>query len=231
MGEPYTITQGANGKVRLTCNGAMCMRNMTHKTLEDAVLDWNNHTCPWGSGTKVAWSVTKTLVEQVWDKADHAVDELSRPNNPSAEYYKAQARAYAECLAIFMTPFLDSPDAVVRELMRRKEARDAGEEYETKGLGHRRYESAALHHASAAEGWYSTPGDGYTTDASRAGAPVRRRTGGTGARRAAPAVTIKPNDLESMKTAHEGMPEIFTAEVLANQYNYPVAAVKAALGS
>ena len=211
------------------------MRRMQHKSREAAIEDWNTHTCPWGSGTKVSWSVTKTLVEQMWHMLDREVDSIKGHVNADGQvqfaadptYHQTRARAFAESIAIFMTPFFATADDVVRESLKRWQARKDGDtEYETAGLGHRRYESAALAHASAAEGWYSTPNDGYTSDPSKAGSQPRRRTTVR-----TPAPAIKPGDLESMKHAHEQMPTVFTVEVLAAQYKYPVEAVRAALVS
>lgn len=243
MTEPYTIEDRPNGKVHLACNGPMCMRRMQHKSREAAIEDWNNHTCPWGSGTKVAWSVTKTLVEQMWEKLDvemnHIMGFLNSEGqwqfDPQPEPRKIRARALAECIAIFMTPFFETADDVAREAVKRHEARKKGEDYETPGLGHRRYESAALAHASKADGWYSTPGDAYTSEPSMAGAPNPRRGGRTttAPSRAAvpPKIRLDEASQAAIRKAHSGMPQIFTVEVLAKQYGATRAEVTAILNS
>jgi hypothetical protein len=203
----YAVKTLPTGKVYLSCSGVMCHRAMTHKTLEDAVLDWTNHKCPWGSGTKVAWSVAKTLVEQMWEKLDYEIDQIAGYRTSDGKmafaidsnYNKARARAFCEAIALFMVPFFNNADEVGREAMRRHGARMAGEtEYETKGIGHRRYESAL-------------------DEKQRTVAPPK----------APPA--IPHGEAEAMKKSYEAMPTVFTAEVLAQQYKRPLSAVKALL--
>jgi hypothetical protein len=177
----------------------------------------------------------------MWDKLDYEMDQLKgywskdgtwvsgRPVDP--EYHKHRARALAECIAIFMTPFFETADDIAREAIRRWEARrDSDTEYETAGLGIRRYETATMaarQHESAAPGWYGTAQDGYTADPTRAGSPSPNRGRGAATRAA---VTIPEKDATAMKMAYEGMPQIFTPKVLATQYKYPEAAVRRLLG-
>lgn len=187
----------------------MCHRAMSHKTLEEAVLDWNTHKCPWGSGTKVAWSVTRTLVEQMWDKLDLELDQIKGHLNSEGKmqfaidpnYHQIRARAISECIAIFMPPFFATADDVVRESVKRHEARLKGEEYETPGLGHRRYESA-------------------TVEKARIEQPVRP----TG--RARPATPAPPANVQrALRDSHKAMPDVFTPEVLAQQYKLDISVV------
>ncbi len=237
-------------KYLVHCEQPNCYMHMTVNTEEEQAHYLANHKCPyWGGESKVSWSVTKTLVEQMWDKLDAEMDALKghwtkedkwtmvRPVDP--EYHKNRARAFAECLAIFMVPFFETADDIAREAVKRWEARrDSDSQYETAGLGNRRYETAAVASAaayeSAASGWYGTADDGYSSDPRRAGSPSVNRGRGAATRAATVAArgaaTITEKDAQSMKMAYEGMPQIFTPAVLAKQYKYPEAAVITLLG-
>lgn len=123
------------------------------------------HKCPWAGGiTKIAWSVTVTLVDQMWHRLDSIMDELAllpaieepRENDPNnsvswlSDYIgarefeanlKGKARGMAEMIAIFMQPHFNDANEVAREAKRRAEARARKDtEYETAGLNSRRFE-------------------------------------------------------------------------------------------
>lgn len=229
------------GTFLVHCEQSNCYMHMTVNTEEEQQYYLANHGCPyWGGESKVSWSVTKTLVQQMWDKLDAELDEIKghwridggwvSPSLVDPEYHKVRARALAECIAIFMTPFFETADDIAHEAMRRWEARrDSNDEYETPGLGARRYETAAQAHLSATPGWYGTAQDGYTANPDHAGTPTATRTR---TRTAAPprAVTIKPEDETAMQKAYEAMPQIFTPATLAKQYGYPEPAVRKLLG-
>ncbi|HEY6021860.1 MAG TPA: hypothetical protein VIY48_18950 [Candidatus Paceibacterota bacterium] len=227
-----TIIHLETDKWLLDCSEPHCFRYLTFNSEAEAVQDKNTHPCPWwGGDTKVSWSVTKTLVEQLWAMMDNVMDEITK-GGPSLEYNKARARGLADATALFMAPFFKTGDEIVQEVVKRKKARDAGEEYETPGIGARRYESAAMAHASAAEGWYETPEDGYTTNPARAGeSRNQRRT--TAAPRRAPVQSkqLSPQEADAVRLAHKQMPQIFTVAVLAKQYGVSEAVVKEAVAS
>lgn len=219
------------------CPEGNCYWRLTVSTLEQAQEQERNHNCPhWGGKTKVSWSVTKTLVEQMWEKLDIDMDAiksfdgktLDHESERERDLNKARARAIAECLAIFMKPFFETADDIVREAMRRHAARVAGDaEYATAGIGARRYESAAMAHASAAGGWYDTPGGGYTSDPSRAGEKPRARQSTS----RPVAITLDAKTQESIRNGHKAMPTVFTAEVLAKQYGVSVKMIEAVLSA
>jgi hypothetical protein len=111
------------------------------------------HPCPfWGGPTRISGEITMTLVQQMWDRADFVMDELtanmalqeSEPNDErAAEILKQQGRlrGFAEFLAIFMQPHFSTEEECAQEIRRRWRARQNGDtDYVTKGLAARRYE-------------------------------------------------------------------------------------------
>lgn len=71
---------------------------------------------------------------KTWELLDAQVEIIKRdPGNKAAQY---KGRALSEVLALFMPPFFDNPDEIVREGVRRYENRN-NPEYETPGLGQR----------------------------------------------------------------------------------------------
>lgn len=235
LGGRGVVPAETQGRYLFECNQPNCFRRLTFKTLEQAQLEQTNHKCPWWGGeTKVAWSVTQTLVQQMWEKLDLAFQPIAQ--GMGTEKDKARARAIAECIAIFMPPFFTTADDVVREAVRRHKADEAGEDYETPGLGSRRYEGAmrqAEQHASATEGWYSTPDGAYTSDQSRAGAKATRATGRARTHAAGQVDTSKLTDAEkkTIKDFNQQMPQVFTAKALAKQYGVTEAVIEAVLSA
>lgn len=220
-------------KYLVHCDEENCFMHMTVNTEEEQTHYLANHGCPyWGGESKVSWSVTKTLVQQLWEKLDREVDEIKgNPNAAGVEYHQHRARAIAECIIIFMKPFFETADDIVRESMERWKARQRGDlEYETAGIGHRRYESAAAAHLSATPGWYGTAQDGYTANPDMAGSPSVNRGRGAPVRASAVAA-VSDKDKAAMKLAYESMPTVFSPDVLAKQYKVPVAAVKEIVGA
>lgn len=133
------------GRYLFACSEPHCFRRLTFTSHEEALAEKENHKCPyWGGETKVAWSVTKTLVQQLWDKLDLSMDVIRDDTQADEVKHdeKVRARAIAECIAIFMPPFFTTANDVASEALRRHKAKQAGEEYETPGLGARRYEAA-----------------------------------------------------------------------------------------
>jgi len=125
---------------KFACSKDLCYWHVSCKDAEDAFKQYITHPCPWWGGqTKVSWNVARTLVEQMWDKLDIEYQVLAAEDFKNVER-KARARAIAECIVLFMQPHFTNPDDVIREAKRRYEG---DEDYETPGLGARRYESAA----------------------------------------------------------------------------------------
>lgn len=212
------------------CSQDNCYRRLTFKTVEEALFDEANHACPWGTEYQAGWfDVTQTLVGQLWEKLDNEMDGIMAADPDSSDKMKhsQRARAFAESIAIFMPPFFTTADEVAKEAKRRYDARKAGEDYETPGLGSRRYEGAvraAEQHASAAAGWYGTPDGTYTSQPERAGEKAVRASRTKAA--VAPAIKLTEQEQTAIKAAHEQMPTVFTPEVLAKNYGVSVAVVK-----
>ena len=123
---------------KFQCRHEHCYWSVSCKDQEDAINQQNTHPCPWWGGqTKVSWSVAKTLVEQMWEMLDVEYQVLAA-DNFNNDIRKARARAIAECIALFMKPHFVTSDDVIREAKKRYEN---GEEYETPGLGARRFET------------------------------------------------------------------------------------------
>lgn len=90
-----------------------------------------------------------TLLQQLWDKADAALLELMgwsshHENTPESELDRQVLRGklmgYCEALALYMVPHFRTDIEVANEVVKRYQKKEAGEEYETAGLGSRTYE-------------------------------------------------------------------------------------------
>lgn len=124
------------------CDAPGCYYTVCAKTEEGAQHIKAEHPCPHQGGTTtISWSITVTLVEQVWKKVDEDMMSLMQPG-PGTDFpaLKARLRAFAEVLAIFMTPHFTTADEIAREAKRRYDNR-LDPEYQTAGLGQRRYEA------------------------------------------------------------------------------------------
>lgn len=162
-----------------------------------------------------------TLVEQVWKKLDEDMAALMQPGG-STDFValKARLRAFAEVLAIFMTPHFNTADEVAREAKRRYQNRH-NEDYETPGLNSRRYEPPPSAMGPNPD-WYNAPDGGHTSDPKQAGTPAPR------GRRAAvkPAIKLNEKEQASIKLFHENG---FSKEQLAKTYGVGIAVIDAVL--
>ncbi len=130
----------------VTCdkNSACCL-SIAVNTAEAAQQLYDQHQCPTINGkSKYAWSVTVTLVEQMWEKVDQTYAQLAMAPavGPDLERLRGAVRMACEMIAIFMPPYFRTSDEVGREVMKRYEKKQASEEYETAGVGSRTYELA-----------------------------------------------------------------------------------------
>ena len=172
----------------------------------------------------MSWSVTKTLVQQMWDLIDADMSRLKEENVAPEEKdaLKIRARAIAECLAIFMVPFFTTSDEIAHEALKRYKAKAAGEEYDSPGMNARRYERPGLE--SKDSRFYIAP-DGFTSDPSQAGVTASKKRSGSVQTTAEHKFT--PAEVEVIK-AMSG-PGGFTPEQLAKTYGVSVAIIKSVL--
>lgn len=86
----------------------------------------------------------RSLLEQAWEELDRAYEYMlscTQPHqadeiNATREYM----RGMSTILLLWMSPHITSSQDMAREVVKRKKARDAGEVYETPGLGIRRFD-------------------------------------------------------------------------------------------
>lgn len=160
-----------------------------------------------------------TLLQRTWDLLDAEVDLIFDPSGEYIEYHKNRARAIAEVLAMFMVPHFASADEISKEAMKRRKAREAGDtEYETAGLGSRRYEppAAAILERAREQG---------------RNAPAKTKTRAPRTPRRVQQPTGKRIPEQAIETAKQGISTgMFTVAQIATGYGMTEAEVKAQLG-
>lgn len=90
---------------------------------------------------KVGMDQGRGLLLKTWELLDAATDTVMKKaadpwslENVGIKEVQAEARAYANVLAMFMEPFFTSADDIVREAVTRYKARQAGVQRDTPGL-------------------------------------------------------------------------------------------------
>jgi hypothetical protein len=141
-----------------------------------------------------------TLLQQYWDELDRVVALLMQ-NKPepsySDEWTKGYARGLAFTLSLLMVPHFRTQDEIIREAIKRKQMLDAGEEYDTPGLGSRRFEPP--------------PGDNKLATSPPKAAPPVKPT---------PRITLTEEDQEEVRNSP--MP----AQLLASAYECSIAEIE-----
>jgi hypothetical protein len=103
-----------------------------------------DHACPhYGIEIRISWMAHgPSLLSQLWSEMDELTALLLVGQTTPEESLKAQGRArgVAFSLSLFMAPHLRTEDEVVAEAVKRYQMKQAGEPYETPGLGARIYE-------------------------------------------------------------------------------------------
>lgn len=133
------------------CPVQYCYMYVSAKTEADAENIRDTHDCPHSGVTHFSGEITMTLVHKMWATADLVMDELvasmalqeTEPTDERKEdILKAQGklRGICLCLAIFMIPHFTTEEEIAKEIRIRYRHRSKAEDYETKGLGSRRYE-------------------------------------------------------------------------------------------
>lgn len=104
----------------------------TFATQDGKVTTLNFHPYP----RKVDMNQGRDLLLKTWQLLDEAtVGAMDvEASTQVQDHHKAQARAYANVLALFMEPFFTTPDDIVREAVVRYKARQSGETHVTPGL-------------------------------------------------------------------------------------------------
>lgn len=106
------------------------------------------HKCPhYTLEVRISWmSHGPSLLQQTWDDVDALFAQymVERENAsgaaPGQTAITSRIRGICSVLARFMVPHLTTEDEVLAEVVKRYNAKQAGEEYETPGLGSRIYE-------------------------------------------------------------------------------------------
>jgi len=132
----------------VTCTVRLCYVHVCKATLELATEHEQNHKCPQSNGqTHYSWEITMTLVETMWAILDNEFDKLialnserDGKNDDLRAFAQHRLRGMAEMTALYMSPHFRDADEIAREVVHRKQMRDAGQPYETPGIGSRRYE-------------------------------------------------------------------------------------------
>ncbi len=119
--------------------------------------DSTRHKCPATGTTTYGWSITVSIVEDIWHELDCAVAKIRAKED--VEQAKCEARAYARVLLLFMKPFFNTVEEISKEAMLRYKAKHEGLEHETPGINHARYKTLM-----DGEVWYKTKEDGWTSD-------------------------------------------------------------------
>lgn len=125
------------------CPQPNCYYAVSGRTEESVREQEAKHKCPYQGGlTKIAGSITVTLVEDMWAKADLAYAAMSEDGITSDEAKRRQGvvRGMCEMIAIFMPPHFRTGNEVGKELLKRAANAAAGERYTSPGIGSRRYE-------------------------------------------------------------------------------------------
>lgn len=131
---------------RLSCPAPLCFYNGGYKTELQARRVQETHPCPWfgGGTTTISWGVmSDQFLQFIWKDLDEIMDVLMVTETPSEERveWQGRARGLAQALAILMPPFFHDPDEIAQEALVRWEKKQAGEEYETPGIGRLRFQS------------------------------------------------------------------------------------------
>lgn len=124
------------------CDVKGCYLHVGVWTMEAAVQLLDHHQCPYyGGETRISWEIViTTLVERMWEMADEGYEKLITATEPD-DKLKGELRGYAEMIALFMSPYFKSANEIVHEVVKRWKMKEAGERYETPGIGARMYET------------------------------------------------------------------------------------------
>lgn len=139
---------------RLACPAPLCFYQGAYPDQGTANRLQETHPCPWfgGGTTTLSWGIMSDMfLAPIWKKLDRAVDNLmlekaKTPEELGHEYdnlhrQEGACRGLAEALAVLMPPFFHTGDEIVQEAVIRWQKRQAGEDYETPGIGRLRFKT------------------------------------------------------------------------------------------
>lgn len=119
------------------CDKAGCIYRVVVRTIDEGYIQQARHWCR-RKDTSVNNS-QPTLLESLWAKLDEDVRAIMA-GSVNAEYCKAHASGLSEAIALLHAPYFETKEEVSREALKRHKEREAGNDYETPGLGSRRNE-------------------------------------------------------------------------------------------
>lgn len=134
---------GINYRFHFACPAPLCFYNIVAATAELRDVRAADHPCPWfgGGHTTLSWGImSDQYLEPIWKLLDASVDSIkgTAPDDwdqPSLQATRAEARAYANTLALLMQPFFSTQQEISHEALRRWQERQAGRVPETPGIG------------------------------------------------------------------------------------------------
>lgn len=124
----------------------MCFFTVSAKTEWEADNRLKTHTCPWygGGKTTLSWGVMSDhFLLPMWRELDELLDKLKADEAELGGMHVAlrgEVRGLCRALSILMPPFFTTVKDVAMEANKRWEKRQAGEDYETPGIGRLKFQ-------------------------------------------------------------------------------------------
>lgn len=131
---------------RLACPAPLCFLQGAYPDEGMAQKMQETHTCPWygGGKTTLSWGIMSDMfLAPIWADLDGLMDVIKSEDYSDEERQrcKSAARGMAQALAHLMPPFFHTWEEVATEAQVRWQKRQAGEDYETPGIGRLRFKT------------------------------------------------------------------------------------------
>jgi hypothetical protein len=144
---------------KVNCPAPLCFFVGSYEFEASARKAQETHQCPWfgGGTTTISWGIMSSqFLSPMWAELDRLVDFVKKEDEDPAERGKAsqQAKGLAFALATLMPPFFSTVEEISHEALVRWEKRQAGEDYETPGLGRLRFKVPPGAHEMTPAGLY-----------------------------------------------------------------------------
>lgn len=190
---------------------------------DEATLDERieKHKCPWfgGGTTTYSWGVmSDSYIGPIWEMLDREVDIIKGGGDPTRtddqirqdmQMSRYKARGLAEALGVLMAPFFTTANEIVKEAIVRWEKRQAGENYETPGLGRLKWKRVDLDHDPSSPSWLTQEHDPAFVKTPAAQVAAK------------PSHSLSPETVALIKASSN-----FPAEILATAYGVTVEVIK-----